>query len=147
MDTTNMSVGEIQSEVDSYASTIATAIGEDPVELKVRLGFDDIDTKPLIENIKKKLKGTEFDDKVGELSLGDLKIAADLEVGDDTIQSWDELKQKIEEVKNAISDETSLSFTDTISQIQSLSKGLDQLDKIYAEPCDFSRGRFSGLLS
>ena len=43
MDTTNMLVGEIQSEVDSYVSTIATAIGEDPVELKVRLGFDYVD--------------------------------------------------------------------------------------------------------
>ena len=74
MDTTNMSVGEIQSEVDSYASTIATAIGEDPVELKVRLGFEDVDTQTLINNVKGKLKGTEFDDKVGELSLGDLKI-------------------------------------------------------------------------
>ena len=100
MDTTNMIVGEIQSEVDSYVSTIATAIGEDPVELKVRLGFDDTDTKPLIENVKKKLKGTEFDDKVGELNLGDLKIAADLEVDDDTIQSWDDLIERIEKVKS-----------------------------------------------
>lgn len=110
MDTTNMSVGEIQSEVDSYVSTIATAIGEDPVELKVRLGFDDTDTKPLIENVKKKLKGTEFDDKVGELSLGDLKIAADLEVDDDTIQSWDDLTERIEKVKSE-GNETDILFS------------------------------------
>lgn len=114
MDTTNMPVGEIQSEVDSYVSTIATVIGEDPVELKVRLGFDDTDTKPLIENVKKKLKGTEFDDKVGELNLGDLKIAADLEVDDDTIQSWDDLIERIEKVKSE-GNETDISFIDVLN--------------------------------
>ena len=128
MDTTNMSVGEIQSEVDSYVSTIATAIGEDPVELKVRLGFDDTDTKPLIENVKKKLKGTEFDDKVGELSLGDLKIAADLEVGDDAIQSWDDLIGRIEKVKNEGNETDILSFSDAWEQLknstQDTTKGL-----------------------
>lgn len=40
LDTTDMPVNDIQSNVDSYISTIATAIGEDPVELKIRLGFD-----------------------------------------------------------------------------------------------------------
>ena len=100
IDTTDMSVGEIQSEVDSYISIIADAIHEDSDKLKVRLGFEDVDTQTLINNVKGKLKGTEFDDKVGELSLEDLKIAADLEVGEDTIQSWDDLIERIEKVKS-----------------------------------------------
>ena len=133
MDTTNMSVGEIQSEVDSYASTIATAIGEDPVELKVRLGFDDTDTKSLIENVKKKLKGTEFDDKVGELSLGDLKIASDLEVGEDTIQSWDDLIARIEKVKSEGNKTDNLSGKSFKQIWDSLGTGTDEASKKVAE--------------
>lgn len=61
------------------------------------------DVTPLITNVKNKLKGIEFDDRVGELSLSDLNIAANLEVSSNTIKSWDELIAMIEKAKNATS--------------------------------------------
>lgn len=47
----------------------------------------------------------EFDDKVGELSLGDLQIASELEIDSSTLLSWDELLEKIQKVKDETSNE------------------------------------------
>lgn len=101
MDTSDMSVDEVKTAVDSYTTTIATAIEEDPIELKTRLGFDDSDTQPLINNVKEKLQD-DFDDKVGELTLEELHIAAEqVEVPEGTLLSWDELIAKIKEVQSS----------------------------------------------
>lgn len=147
LDTTDMPVNDIQSNVNSYISTIATAIEEDPVELKARLGFDDTDTQPLIENVKKKLKGTEFDDKVEELNLGDLKIAADLEVGDDTIQSWDELIEKIKEAKLEELREQADQLSSIINEIQSSYDTLQSAIEEYNEQGYLSLDTLNSLLS
>ena len=57
----------------------------------------DLDT---VRQAAEKLKGTEFDDKVGELSLDDLKIASELDVPIDSIESWEELLALIQKVKD-----------------------------------------------
>lgn len=132
-DFSSMSVDEVKSKLDGYINTIAKVLNEDPVELKIRLGFDDYDD---VEPLKTKVQGflkDEFDDKVGELSLDDLQVASKLEIPEGTLLSWDELKQKIEETKNAASEETPISSTGILAQVQALSTGLDQLDKIYAD--------------
>lgn len=109
MDTSDMSVGDITSQVDSYINTIATAIGEDSKELKIRLGFDDSDTQPLINNIKEKLQD-EFADRVGELKIDELQIAAGIEIPNTTLLSWDELITKIKEVQNSTTNENPISL-------------------------------------
>lgn len=114
-DFSSMSVDEAKSKLDGYINTIAKVLNEDPVELKIRLGFDDYDD---VEPLKTKVQGflkDEFDDKVGELSLDDLQVASKLEIPEGTLLSWDELKQKIEETKNAASEESSISFTDALN--------------------------------
>lgn len=112
-DLSNMSVDEAKAVVDQYINTIAKILEEDPVDIKVRLGFDDYnddDIAPLKTKVQGFLKD-EFDDKVGELSLDDLQVASKLEIPEGTLLSWDELKQKIEETKNAASNETPISPT------------------------------------
>ena len=53
-------------------------------------------TDILINNVKEKLQD-DFDNKVGELTLEELQIAAEqIEVSDDTLLTWEELKQKIQ---------------------------------------------------
>ena len=111
IDLSNMSVDESKAVVDQYINTIAKILEEDPVDVKVRLGFDDYnddDIAPLKTKVQGFLKD-EFDDKVGELSLDDLQVASKLEIPEGTLLSWDELKQKIEETKNAASNETPIS--------------------------------------
>lgn len=114
-DLSNMSVDEAKAVVDQYINTIAKILKEDPVDIKVRLGFDDYNDDD-IAPLKKKVQGflkDEFDDKVGELSLDDLQVASKFEIPEGTLLSWDELKQKIEETKNAVSEEeTTISLAD-----------------------------------
>lgn len=109
MNTSDMSVGEITSQVDSYINTIATALGEDSTELKIKFGFDDTDTLPLINNVTEKLQN-EFVDRVGELKIDELQIAAGLEILNDTLLSWDELIAKIKEVQNSTANENPISL-------------------------------------
>ena len=111
-----MSVGDIASQVDSYINTIATAIGEDSTELKIKFGFDDTDTLPLINNVTDKLQN-EFVDRVGELRIDELQIAAGLEIPNATLLSWDELITKIKEVQNSTANENPISSTITSSSI------------------------------
>lgn len=68
-----MSVGDITTQIDSYINTIATDIGEDSSKLKLKFGFNDTDTLPLINNVKEKLQD-EFVDRIGELKIDELKI-------------------------------------------------------------------------
>lgn len=127
-DFSSMSVDEAKSKLDGYINTIAKVLNEDPVELKIRLGFDNYDD---VEPLKTKVQGflkDEFDDKVGELSLDDLQVASKLEIPEGTLLSWDELKQKIEETKNAASNETPIlsTFKDLW---KSIGKGDDDVSK------------------
>lgn len=134
-DLSNMSVDEAKAVVDQYINTIAKILEEDPVDVKVRLGFDDYnddDIAPLKTKVQGFLKD-EFDDKVGELSLDDLQIASKLEIPDGTLLSWDELKQKIEEAKNATSEDSfEIPDAETIKQqISDLNSAIDSIQSAY----------------
>lgn len=78
MDKKGKSVNKIKQLTDEYVDTIAKAIGEDSEKLKLRLKLDSTDTDALINKVKNFLED-EFDDKVGELTLEDLNIAATLD--------------------------------------------------------------------
>lgn len=136
MDSSDMSVGEVKNDIDSYINTIAAAIGENPTELKIRLGFDDSDTQSLINNIKEKLQD-EFDDRVGELKLDELQIAAEqIKVSDGTLLSWDELIAKIKEVQSSTLNNkmevSTLSISETIDQLNTQIKpAFDSLKSVW----------------
>lgn len=66
-------------------------------------------------------------------TLSDEDLAIAYTIPNVTLLSWDELIQKIKETKNALPDETPISFVDYMSGVQQLATGLDQLDKIYAD--------------
>lgn len=135
MNTSDMSVGDITTQVDSYINTIATAIGEDSAELKIKFGFDDTDTLPLINNVKEKLQD-EFVDRIGELKIDELKIAAGLEIPNATLLSWDELIAKIKEAQNSTVNENpiSLSITDTVDQLNAqLKPAFDSLQSAWKD--------------
>lgn len=110
IDFDTLSYSDAKTAIDKYVDVIAKYLYQDPVEVKARLGFSEYDdSENLINNVKNKLQD-EFDDKVGELSLTDLKIAAEqVEVGENELLSWNELKSKIEEAKRA-SETASKSF-------------------------------------
>lgn len=81
-------------------------------------------------------------------TLSDEDLAIAYTIPNVTLLSWDELIQKIKETKNALPDETPiLSFTQAISQVQELSKGFDQLDKIYADVLNKEDFDWSSILN
>ena len=116
-----ITVNEYQEKLKTFLDEISTLDPDTQKAIKLIFGIStdedgtttsSVDT--MVNNVKSKLKD-EFDDKVGELSLDDLQVASKLEIPEGTILSWDELKQKIEETKNAASQETPISFTDALN--------------------------------
>lgn len=134
-----VTVKEYQEKLSSFLTTIQNLDPETQKAIKLLFGIStdddgniasDVDT--MVNNVGNKIQD-KFKDKVGSLTLDDLKIASTLEVPEGTLLSWDELIQKIKETKNTLSDETPISFVDYMSGVQQLATGLDQLDKIYAD--------------
>lgn len=116
-----ITVNEYQEKLKTFLDEISTLAPDTQKAIKLIFGIStdedgtttsSVDT--MVNNVKSKLKD-EFDDKVGELSLDDLQVASKLEIPEGTLLSWDELKQKIEETKNAASEETPISFTDALN--------------------------------
>ena len=78
MDTDNQSVGKIQSDVNKYINVIAQAIGEDSDKLKIRLGFDDIDSelqKAKAKFVEGRFNAKPISDFLENLTLDELNIA------------------------------------------------------------------------
>lgn len=132
MDTDNQSVGKIQSDVDKYINVIAQAIGEDSDKLKIRLGFDDIDSelqKAKAKFVEGRFNAKPISDFLENLTLNELNIAMQipdlfdegLEGASKKIREWEknnpitltvafdneEFDEKIEEATKSVSAFTS----------------------------------------
>ena len=113
-----ITVSEYQEKLSAFLTLIGSLPDETQKAIKLLFGIQTnedgtttSDTDTMINNVKDKLSD-EFDSKVGELSLGDLKIASEeLKIDDDTLLSWDELIAKIEEFKNQNPDKITVSFS------------------------------------
>lgn len=68
----------------------------------------------------KKILQKEFADNINTLSLSDLKIAGEMQVDDDKLLSWDQLLNKIKEVKKAV---------DTSSDGKAFSSYIDYIEQ------------------
>lgn len=137
-----ITVNEYQKKLKTFLDEISTLAPDTQKAIKLIFGIStdkdgtttsSIDT--MVNNVKSKLKD-KFDDKVGELSLDDLQVASKFEIPEGTLLSWDELKQKIEETKNAASEETTTSFS-------TLFDGSDFGDRISYLSQQFQNGKIS----
>lgn len=119
-------VNSALQEIQSYCNNNGIVI---PIEVN-----NSIDT--LVNSVKEKLQD-DFDDKVGELTLEELHIAAEqVEVPEGTLLSWDELIAKIKEVQsstlNIENPISSLSISDTIDQLNTqLKPAFDSLKSAF----------------
>lgn len=148
-----VTVKEYQEKLSSFLTTIQNLDPETQKAIKLLFGIstdDDVnitsDVDTMVNNVGNKIQD-KFKDKVGSLTLDDLKIASTLEVPEGTLLSWDELIQKIKETKNTLPDETPISFVDYMSGVQQLAAGLDQLDKIYADVLNKEDFDWSSILN
>lgn len=160
---TEFEVGDISVEdykkaiADFKEKTANSNLSEDSkTALEMIFGFefdsegfgDNSEYSTLINNVKGKLSEEADKQLVDGLTLEDLKIASNLEISEKTLLSWDELKSKIQEAKKeANASSEPLSFIDTISKVESLSAGFDQLNKIYSDVKDREDFDYSSLLN
>lgn len=134
-----VTVKEYQEKLSSFLTTIQNLDPETQKAIKLLFGIStdddgniasDVDT--MVNNVGNKIQD-KFKDKVGSLTLDDLKIASTLEIPEGTLLSWDELIQKIKETKNALPDETPISFVKSMTEVEKSKTGFDLIDKIYAD--------------
>lgn len=80
-------------------------------------------------------EGINTDEEINQFN----EVTKGINNADLAIQKWNEHKKE--------SNETPISFTDTLAQVQSLSEGLDQLEKIYQDVLDGEDFDWSNILN
>lgn len=130
-----LTIDESSTSYEAYQAleqALLDAIKDLPEEaqaaIKVAFKIDDTTDYDTYANHTKKILEDEYDDKVSELSIEDLKIAGELEVEDGTLLSWEELTAKIAEAKQ-IAETASTSF-------EEISKSIDSIQGAYSTLSD-----------
>lgn len=168
IDPNNMeNISSSKEQIDKYIKIIADYIGTDTDSLKKNLGYDIVDDiaqsyNNAIRNASTKFSGQNFIVNGGSPLYDAQKSDLEKFFEENSINTQEEIDRWIEianECDNAtdakkrylqqkISDETPiLSFTQAISQVQELSKGFDQLDKIYADVLNKEDFDWSSILN
>lgn len=137
LDKSKMSAGEYEKQVNAMLKELQDKfkLSDDEVsDFKIALGFTFVSdgkttVKTMVDSIKSKLQD-EFDDKVDDLSLDELKVAynimADLPEG--TLLSWDELQEKINATSDSVND-----VTLSLSSLEKTSDNIGKLSTAYKE--------------
>lgn len=142
LDRSKISATEFEKQADDLINQIVNSLefdsendkNEFTKKLKIRVGLEfttdgNTTVKTMVDGVKAKLQD-EFDDKVDDLSLDELKVAynimADLPEG--TLLSWDELQEKI----NATSDSVN-GVTSSLEDLEKVSDNIGKLSSAYKE--------------
>lgn len=122
-----LTIDESSTSYEAYQAleqALLDAIKDLPEEvqaaIKVAFKINDTTDYDTYANHTKEILEDEYDDKVSELSIEDLKIAGELEVEDGTLLSWEELIAKIAEAKQ-IAETASTGFEEISKSIDSIS--------------------------
>lgn len=109
INTSNLSVNDYKKEIDNFKQVLSDSEISEEVQQQILAGFgiDDDSIKEEIDplvNHAKEILSDEFKDLANTLTLSELKIIDNdaFEVPEGTTLTWDELKEKIREVRNEI---------------------------------------------
>lgn len=109
INTSNLSVKDYKKEIDNFKQVLSDSEISEEVQQQILDGFgiDDDSIKEEIDplvNHAKEILSDEFKDLADTLTLSELKIIDNdaFEVPEGTTLTWDELKEKIREVRNEI---------------------------------------------
>lgn len=140
LDTSNMSVKDINAEVDRYIDIIAKAIGEDSDKLKIRLGFEDINDT--LERAKSKFITRGMNSKEGQEvsdfleSLTSNELDAVMQIPDLFADGLEKASEKIQEFMADPNNKIGISFdySSYSEQVDDIVKNVDKvqsaLDKL-----------------
>lgn len=96
IDESSTSYQMYQSLKQALLNAIQNLPEETQIAIKAAFKIGENSEYDIDVNHVKDILQDEFDDKVGEMSIGDLKLAGEIEVKDGALLSWDELNNKIE---------------------------------------------------
>lgn len=143
LDITDMPVNEAKSLIETYIGYIAKEIGEDPLELEVRLGFDDtVDTAKRLQNSIRQLTDDhgitdreEYSYLMGEIDFQSftqaqaemwLEVTLGARNAAEAVRMYEDALAKVPDAK------VSLSISDTVSQLNTqLKPAFDSLQSAY----------------
>lgn len=143
LDITDMPVNEAKSLIETYIGYIAKEIGEDPLELEVRLGFDDtVDTAKRLQNSIRQLTDDhgitdreEYSYLMGEIDFQSFTQAQAemwLEVTLGARNATEAVRMYEDALAKTPDAQVSLSISDTISQLNTqLKPTFDSLKSAY----------------
>ena len=119
----NETFAEYSKRVQDEIADIQKYCKENYIDLPIITTLDDIDR--MVDGVKSLLQD-DFDDKVGELTLEDLQIAAEqIEIPKDKLLTWDELIAKIKEYKESLKEPASSPIPTITSSIEQIATQLE----------------------
>ncbi len=150
MDMTEMSAEDIINSTNKYIDTIAQILGENPIELKTRLGFDNINDLEeqynravnfyAGENIENEIKEFFRENSINTQEEIDnwIKIAKGCKTAGDAMKQYIDLLNKVE---------SPVSFVESIQELDKFSDGLSKIDNIYADVYDKEDFDFGNIIN
>lgn len=162
LNTDDMSVNEYVTQINEIIDKISRAIGGDPEEIKVKLGFDFVDTDEellqkakdkvnkatgnnntitagsgsLMGNVKKTAKQSAMDSWLNSLNKEDLNLIVDGKVKFDEKTTLASAQEQLKAAQNLADEnpvETTISFSDTMTQLDDMKSKLSAVDQVYAK--------------
>ena len=165
LNTDDMSVNEYVTQINEIIDKISQAIGGDPEEIKVKLGFDFVDTDEellqkakdkvnkatgnsntitagsgsLMGNVKKTAERSAMDSWLNSLNKEDLNLIVDGKVKFDEKTTLASAQEQLKAAQNLADEnpvETTISFSDTMTQLDDMKSKLSAVDQVYAKLFD-----------
>lgn len=125
IDTSKLSVSDYKKEIENFKKILSDSGISEKAQQQILSAFkiDDDSIKeeidPLVNHTKSILKD-EFDNKVDDLTISDLKIIDTLDIPEGTLLTWDELLGKIQEVKSEMQSPIVDTYSSNKESVESL---------------------------
>lgn len=127
IDTSKLSVSDYKKEIENFKKILSDSGISEEAQQQILSAFkiDDDSIKaeidPLVNHTKSILKD-EFDNKVDDLTISDLKIIDTLDIPEGTLLTWDELLGKIQEVKSKMQSPIVNTYSSNKESVESLTE-------------------------
>lgn len=127
IDTSKLSVSDYKKEIENFKNVLSDSGISEEAQQQILSAFkiDDDSIKeeidPLVNHTKSILKD-EFDNKVDDLTISDLKIIDTLDIPEGTLLTWDELLGKIQEVKSEMQSPIVNTYSSNKESVESLTE-------------------------
>ena len=138
IDTSSLSVTDYKKEIENFKKVLSDSGISEEAQKQILSAFkiDDDSIKaeidPLVNHTKSILKD-EFDNKVDDLTISDLKIIDTLDIPEGTLLTWDELLGKIQEVKSKMQSPIVNTYSSNKESVESLTEASTILNEVTSD--------------